>query len=123
MLNRSDARATYGAAAQITKNPREAEAQLFSMAANRLLRAETFAQRLDALEFNRKLWQTIAIDLSLPENRLPGALRAQILSIAGVVLRLCDAGRSDPGVIETLVELNRTFSGGMAGRAERQDAA
>ena len=45
------------------------------------------------------------------------------LSIAGVVLRLCDAGRSDPSVIDTLVELNRTFSGGMAGRAERQDAA
>jgi len=107
----------------VTRSPREIESQLLELASERLLKADSIVRRIEAAEFNRKLWQTMAIDLADPGNSLPDVLRSQMLSIAGAVLRLCERCRSEAEAVESIVEINRSIARGLSGMPEGRDAA
>ena len=77
----------YQKAAARAENPKEAEYRLFGQVTRALMDAKNLPEtqiegRVDALDWNRRLWSALASDCSQPDNQLPTALRAQIISIS-----------------------------------------
>jgi flagellar protein FlaF len=113
----------YQRAAARTENPREAEYRLFGQVTRALLEAaemapENTAGRMDALDWNRRLWSALASDCSAPENVLPDALRAQIISLSLWVSRHTSAVIRREEDIEPLIDINRIMMQGLSGRSE-----
>lgn len=113
----------YQQAATRAENPREMEYRLFGQVTRALMDAsqapaDDFATRIDALDWNRKVWSALATDCSLPENQLPMELRAGIISLSLWVGRHSSAVMRKEEDFEPLIEINRMIMQGLAGRAE-----
>ena len=76
----------YQRAATQADSPRELEYRAFGQVTAALVRAKeeahTLARLAESLDANRRLWSVLAADCGVPGNRLPLALRAQIISLA-----------------------------------------
>ncbi len=109
----------YKQATQRSESPRESEYRLFGevtralMDAAKLDRAE-IAGRMDALHWNRQLWNTLASECSDPTNALPPALRAQIISLSLFVNRHTSAIMRGEETFEELIQINRIIMQGLA---------
>jgi len=114
----------YQRAAQASENPRETEYRLFGQVTRALIAAsevpETdFQTRIDAIDWNRRLWGALASDCARPENQLPEALRAQIISLSLWVNRHSSAVMRREETFEPLIEVNRIVMQGLAPQAAR----
>ncbi len=110
----------YQRAAQRTENPRESEYRLFGQVTRALMEASKadprdFNTRMDALDWNRRLWTALANDCSDPNNQLPPALRASFISLSLWVSRHTSAVMRREEEIEPLIEINRIVMQGLAG--------
>ena len=70
-----------------SESPRETEYRLFGQVTHALIEAEKgnrsdFKCLIDALDWNRRLWSTLAVDCSSSANQLPPNVRAQIISLS-----------------------------------------
>ena len=112
----------YQRAAQRAENPREAEYRLFGQVTRALMdAARTDAHdvktRVDALDWNRRLWSTLATDCSEPSNGLSMPLRAQIISLSLWVNRHTSEVIRRREEIEPLIEINRMMMQGLSPQA------
>lgn len=117
----------YQQAATRAESPREMEYRLFTqvtraLAEAALLPPENIAGRMDALDWNRRIWTTLGADCSLPNNTLPGALRASIISLSLWVSRHTSQVMRREEEIEPLIEVNRMVMQGLSGRLEAPNA-
>ncbi|HEX4180269.1 MAG TPA: flagellar biosynthesis regulator FlaF [Caulobacteraceae bacterium] len=108
----------YQQAATRSESPRDTEYRLFGQVTRALMDAAAtphdLAKRVDALDWNRRLWSTLAADCAQPENRLSSDVRAQIISLSMWVGRHTSAiVRREEG-FEALIDLNRTMMQGLA---------
>src|SRR5271169_4800753 len=76
----------YQQVAQRAETPRDAEYRLFAQVTRALLEVRAMPREevrawMDALDWNRRLWSTLATDCARPGNALPEATRAQIISL------------------------------------------
>ena len=109
----------YKAAATRSESAREMEYRLFGQVTRALMTASQapasdIKTRIDALDWNRRLWSTLATDCADPDNALGGSLRAQIISISLFVGRHSSAvmrGEEDFG---PLIDINRSIMQGLA---------
>ncbi|NBB15876.1 flagellar biosynthesis regulator FlaF [Caulobacter sp. SLTY] len=113
----------YQQAAARAENPREAEYRLFGQVTRALMEAQQlpdtqFEGRVDALDWNRRLWSALATDCSQPENSLPMPLRAQIISISLWVGRHTSAVIRREEEIGPLIDINRIIMQGLHGGSE-----
>lgn len=113
----------YQQAATRAENPREMEYRLFGQVTRALMDAsqapvDDIATRIDALDWNRKVWSTLATDCSLPENQLPKELRASIISLSLWVGRHSSAVMRKEEDFEPLIEINRMIMQGLSARAD-----
>jgi flagellar protein FlaF len=76
------------------------------------------ATRIDALDWNRRLWSTLATACSEPSNTMPQALRAQIISLDLFISRHSSAVMRGEDDFETLIDINRMIMQGLAGPAQ-----
>ncbi len=110
----------YQRAATQAESPRDLEYRAFGQATAGLLRLQQekqgLAQAAELLDANRKLWSMLAADCSLPENRLPLSLRAQIIALALWTARYSSEVLREGADIEPLIEINRTMMEGLASR-------
>lgn len=110
----------YQRAATQAENPRELEYRAFGQATAALVRIKEEqalpAVLAEALETNRKLWNVLAADCSAPENRLPLALRGQIISLALWVSRYSSEVLRNGADLEPLIDINRSMMEGLAAR-------
>ena len=118
----------YKKAAQQTESPRQTEYRLFGEVTRALMRAaeadvNDIQPRIDALDWNRRVWSTLASDCATPGNNLSMELRAQIISISLWVSRHTSLVMRRQEEFEPLIEVNRTIMQGLAGRAETSVAA
>lgn len=118
----------YQTAATRTESPREMEYRLFGQVTRALQHASTvdksdIATRIDALDWNRRLWSTLATDCAAPGNGLDQALRAQIVSISLFVNRHSSAVMRGEGDFADLIDINRMVMQGLAGGAAAGAAA
>lgn len=113
----------YQQAAARSENPRDAEYRLFGQVTRALIEAsamppDDFKGRVEALDWNRRLWSALATDCADPENVLPTPLRAQIISLSLWVSRHTSAVIRREEEFEPLIDINRIMMQGLSGQSE-----
>ena len=101
-----------------TEDPRQTEYRLFAKVTRALIEAEGSGgiQLVDAVDWNRRMWLTLQLDMSSDENELPKGLKAQLISLAMWVDRhSSQVLRGELGV-HPLVTVNRSIMEGLAGQ-------
>ena len=113
----------YQKASAQAEAPRSGEYRLFGQVTRALIDAASAPEhdlrtRIEALDWNRRVWSALATDCSVPENQLPTPLRAQIISLSLWVSRHSSAVMRREEEIEPLVEINRIIMQGLSGSAQ-----
>ncbi len=110
----------YQRAATQAETPRELEYRAFGQVTAELVRIRQDqpapGHLAEALAVNRRLWSMLSADCALTENRLPMALRGQIISLALWVVRYSAEVLRDGADIDPLIDINRTMMEGLAAR-------
>jgi flagellar protein FlaF len=112
----------YQQASARAESPRELEYRLFGQVTRALIDAAAadpldVKTRMDALDWNRRLWSTLATDCANPENTLPNPVKAQIISLSLWVNRHTSAVMRRTEEFEPLIDLNRIIMQGLQGQA------
>ena len=120
----------YQTTAQRTENPRLTEYRLFGQVTRALLEVEKldrtkFRERMEALDWNRRMWSVLAADCSVDGNGLPDMVRANIISLSIWVNRHTSLVMRNQEEIGPLIEINRIIMQGLApsGADAASDAA
>ena len=113
----------YKQATQRSESPRDAEYRLFGQVTRALMAASELdvsriAERMDALDWNRRLWTVLSNDCSAPGNALPAGVRASIISLSLWVGRHTSAVMRGEEEFAPLVEVNRMMMSALAPAAE-----
>jgi flagellar protein FlaF len=117
----------YQRTAQAAEDPKVTEYRLFGEVTRALMAAaETdatdFQTRIDALDWNRRLWTALASDCARPDNQLPELLRARIISLSLWVNRHSSAVMRREEDFRPLIEVNRLIMQGLSGAASSEAA-
>jgi flagellar protein FlaF len=109
----------YKQAATWAESPRQTEYRLFAQVTLALMEASKadpsdIAGRVDALDWNRRVWTALSEDCSQPGNGLPAQLRASIISLAIWVSRHTSKVIRREEQIEPLIEVNRMIMQGLS---------
>ena len=118
----------YKAAQASTENPRQTEYRLFAEVTKALmsvreaattkgLRSQDFYK---AVDWNRRLWLTLQMDLASNENRFPDSLKANIISIAIWVDKHSLTVLRGDANLEPLISVNRTIMEGLSSAPTQQ---
>ena len=118
----------YKAAQASTENPRQTEYRLFAEVTKALmsvreaattkgLRSQDFYK---AVDWNRRLWLTLQMDLASNENRFPDSLKANIISIAIWVDKHSRTVLRGEANLEPLISVNRTIMEGLSSAPTQQ---
>lgn len=118
-MGHSQAAIAYAALDPALVSPGRAEARVFTEAARRLHKAfvvssDLGSDQVRALNDNRKLWRTAALQSADDGNALPAALRASILGLAGFVDRHTSAVLRGDATAEALIDLNTRIATGLS---------
>lgn len=110
----------YKTASTRAETPREMEYRLFGQVTRALMHAATVdpsdvATRIDALDWNRRLWSALATDCANPDNGMNQGLRAQIISISLFVSRHSSTIMRGEDDFEALIDINKMVMQGLAG--------
>ena len=113
----------YKSAAQRAEDPRQLEYRLFGQVTRALMEAaeapvEDHTTRIDALDWNRRLWNALASDCASDANALPDQLRAHIISLSLWVNRHSSAIMRREEEFSDLIEVNRMVMQGLQPTAE-----
>jgi len=109
----------YQQAATRVESPRETEYRLFAQVTLALIEAakadpNDFSRRIDALDWNRRVWTVLADACAHPDNQLTPQLRASIISLALWVSRHTSAVIRKQEEIEPLIGVNRLIMQGLS---------
>lgn len=109
----------YKTAAARAESPREMEYRLFGQVTRALVEASKadrsdIRTRIEALDWNRRLWSTLAMDCGDPANAMPAALRANFISLSLFVTRHSSAVMAGGEDFEPLIDINRMIMQGLA---------
>ena len=109
----------YKTAATRAEAPRDMEYRLFGQVTRALMHAATvdksdIATRMDALDWNRRLWSTLATACSDPANAMPQAMRAQFISLSLFVNRNTSEVMRGEDDFSTLIDINRMIMQGLS---------
>ncbi|SDM70974.1 flagellar biosynthesis regulator FlaF [Maricaulis salignorans] len=109
----------YQKASTRVEDPRSTEYRLFAQVTRALMQASETDQieissRIDALDWNRRLWSNLGADCASTENKLPEQLRASIISLSLFVSKYTSQVMRGTGEFEVLIDLNRTIMQGLA---------
>ena len=109
----------YSQTSNRTETPREMEYRLFGQVTRALMHAATVDKsdlktRIDALDWNRRLWSVLATDCSDSDNQLNNPLKAQIISISLFVGRHSSAVMRGEEDFQPLIDINRSIMQGLA---------
>ena len=121
----------YQQASARAETPREMEYRLFGQVTRALMDAAVLPEteigkRMDALDWNRRLWATLATDCADDSNGLPGPLRASMISLSIWVAKHTSAVMRREETFDALIEVNRIIMQGLAsqpGATHTQSAA
>jgi flagellar biosynthesis activator protein FlaF len=110
----------YQRAATQAESPRDLEYRAFGQVTAGLVRAreESLAHGplAAALDANRRLWNVLSADCSMPENKMPMTLRASIISLALWVSKYSSDVLREGADLEPLIDVNRSMMEGLSAR-------
>jgi flagellar protein FlaF len=108
----------YQRAATQAEKPRDLEYRAIGHVTAGLVRVKdekpSASEIAAALDANRRLWNLLSADCSAPENRLPPALRGQIISLSLWVGRYSSEVLREGAELDPLIDINRTMMEGLA---------
>jgi flagellar protein FlaF len=112
----------YQTAANRSEDPRSTEYRLFAQVTRALLSSKDLPShdlggRVDALDWNRRMWSNFATDCASGDNQLPPTLRASIISLSIFVSKHSSVAMRNPEAIDDLVDINRTIMQGLMPQA------
>jgi flagellar protein FlaF len=118
----------YHQAATRAENPRDMEYRLFTQVTRALMDAAAcdpndLRGRIDALDWNRRMWAVLGSDCQSSENKLPPQLRASIISLSIWVSKHTTLVIRKQEEIEPLIEVNRMIMQGLASNGSAAAAA
>lgn len=118
----------YQQAATRAEAPKDAEYRLFGQVTRALIVASEapvtdFATRIDAIDWNRRLWSALARDCSEPGNKLPVQVRANIISLSLFIGRHSSEVMRGEDNFDTLIELNKMMMQALGQKADSPVAA
>ena len=118
----------YQQAATRAEAPRDAEYRLFGQVTRALIVASEaptsdVATRIEAIDWNRRLWSTLARDCSEPGNQLPVEVRASIISLSLFIGRHSSEVMRGEDNFETLIEINKMMMQALGQKSEAPVAA
>jgi flagellar protein FlaF len=100
-----------------TENPRATEYRLFGQVTGALLTAqETQAigtPLVEAIDWNRRLWRTLAADCMDDRNTLTEDVRAKIISLSLWVSKYSRSVTREKAPLDPLIQINRTIMQGL----------
>lgn len=108
----------YGRGSRPFKSTRGVELDVFTEVTRAIefaagLGKSGFPQLVAALHSNRKLWTTLAADVSSPNNELPSSIRAQIFYLAEFVGVHTTKVLKGEAAVDTLKEINLSVMRGL----------
>jgi len=107
----------YKAAQAATEDPRVTEYRLFGQVTGALLDAKQSnavgGPLVEAVDWNRRLWRTLAADCMDDRNALTEDLRAKIISISLWVSKYSRQVTRERAPIDPLIEINRNIMQGL----------
>jgi len=107
----------YQSAQARTEDPRVTEYRLFGQVTGALLSAkETNAvgtPLVEAVDWNRRLWRTLAADCMDDRNTLTQEVRAKIISLSLWVSKYSRSVTREKASLDPLIEINRTIMQGL----------
>ncbi|MDE3114624.1 MAG: flagellar biosynthesis regulator FlaF [Pseudomonadota bacterium] len=111
----------YKSAQRITEDPRGTEYRLFGQVTGALIEAQKKGIKggplAETVDWNRRLWGTLAADCMDDRNRLPKEVRAQIVSLSLWVTQYSKQVTRTGASMDPLIEINRTIMQGLQGAA------
>ncbi len=72
---------------------------------------------MEAVDWNRKMWRTLAADCLDDRNQLPQQLRDNIVSLSLFVTRYSRDVTRNGAPLDPLIDINRTIMQGLQGAA------
>ncbi len=101
-----------------SEDPRSTEYRLLGQVTRALMEVREISggeirKRAEALDWNRRVWSAFAADCANPDNGLPEALRASIISLSIFISKETSVAMRGEGDIDTLIDLNRTVMQGL----------
>ncbi len=107
------------------ETPREIEYRLFTAVTRALIEAAELprieiSKRMDALDWNRKVWTFMASDCADDSNGLPDQLRANIISLSIFVGKYSSEIMQKNESFEPLIEINKAIMQGLQSQIELQ---
>lgn len=124
--------AAYKKTIRESETPRQIERRILSRVTHDLAEmgkefdaSESSAERLailsqglrDSLYENQRFWAALRHDLAEPDNAMPAALKASLISLALWVDRQTSGLMAGQGNVAGLVEINTNIVAGLAGQA------
>ena len=104
-----------------TEDPRATEYRLFGQVTGALIDAQrahiSGGPLAEAVDWNRKLWRTLASDCLDDRNQLPKEVRAQIVSLSLWVSKYSKQVTRNGASMDPLISINRTIMQGLQGAA------
>lgn len=115
------ARSAYATARAPIRTGRSAEYDLFAQITRDISLADAkgkpgFADLVQTLHQNRKLWTVLASDVADPDNALPTQLRAQIFYLARFTEHHTRQVLAGNATVEALLDVNRSIMRGLETR-------
>lgn len=102
---------------RITEDPRQTEYRLFGQVTGALINAQRTGVRggplAEAVDWNRRLWRTLAADCLDDRNKLTQDVRAKIVSLSLWVTKYSKQVTREGASLEPLIEVNRTIMQGL----------
>lgn len=118
--------AVYNRAQNVTDEPRAIEYRLLAQVTAALNRAREskgdMPKLVDAVLWNKQVWDAFMCDLAGDGNRLPKDLRAKLIGLALWVARETVAVMDGAGDLDSLISVNRTVMQGLSPSATGQAA-
>jgi flagellar biosynthesis activator protein FlaF len=107
----------YKATQTATEDPRVTEYRLFGQVTGALLNAKqsnaSGAPLVEAVDWNRRLWRTLAADCMDDRNKLTQDVRAKIISLSLWVAKYSRNVTRNKAPLDPLIEINRNIMQGL----------
>jgi flagellar biosynthesis activator protein FlaF len=107
----------YKATQTATEDPRLTEYRLFGQVTGALLNAKQSnavgTPLIEAVDWNRRLWRTLAADCMDDRNRLTQEVRAKIISLSLWVAKYSRNVTRNKAPLDPLIEINRNIMQGL----------
>src|ERR1700691_103424 len=110
---------TYHDVQRAVEDPRATEDRLFGQVTGALLDAKSKNAKgtplVEAVDWNKRLWRTLAADCMDDRNTLTEDVRAKIVSLSLWVSKYSCRVTREKAPIDPLIEINRTIMQGLQG--------